>query len=245
MLKARDLATRALPAILFSVCLAVLCTMGLVSGAIAQNYLPLTIGNIWHYESLAGYSEDRVVTGTNTIRGTTTYVIDYQNSTSNTGLENYWTTGSEGDVLLWGWWLEFDGFGILWDPAILYLDAPLFLGKTWNVTTTGYELPDTTFFASFDITFQVVGEGMISVPAGDFFSFAITYTVSAAAPGGDARALYGARIAAAFSGGPTDWYSDGIGQVQYDTDDLYQLVSFNVPTATQPTTWGGIKGLYR
>src|SRR5262245_19485316 len=108
--------------------LLILATGLCAAPALAENYLPLAVGNTWHYAAIGGHSEDQVVTATHVVWGTPTYVIDYQNSSSNAGLENYWTTDGAGDVLLWGWWRELEGFGLLWQPPIPAVEGPLFLG---------------------------------------------------------------------------------------------------------------------
>ena len=45
--------------------------------------------------------------------------------------------------------------------------------------------------------------------------------------------------------GAIRWWSDGVGRVQYQSSDLYQLTSYDMPTPTFHTTWGAVKRLYQ
>jgi hypothetical protein len=204
----------------------------------SAEYLPLIQGMRWRYESAEGLRETQTVDGTATIWGTQTAIIRYTESSSNEGLENYWTNTPDGDVFIWGFSLGPD-FGAVYDPPILFVDAPLFVGKTWAVTADVYSLPDTSYRFTYVLTFSVDEAEPISVPAGEFFSFGISYTQNP--PGSiDGRAVVPSR-----GGGPRDWFGEGVGRVQYYSDGLYQLVDFGEPTSAQSTSWGAIKGLYR
>jgi hypothetical protein len=42
----------------------------------------------------------------------------------------------------------------------------------------------------------------------------------------------------------SDWYSDGVGAIQYITNALYRLTAFEQPTPVVETPWGAIRRLY-
>ena len=85
-----------------------------------------------------------MVTGTRTILGRSVYVMTYGPGGVNAGLENYWIPQPDGGVYIAGFWHEGDQFGILFDPPILYVDAPLAVGRTWAVSVGTWRLPGMT-----------------------------------------------------------------------------------------------------
>jgi hypothetical protein len=213
------------------------------AGALAAEYLPLPLGATWQYISEAGGAETQIVTGTRNLFGTDTWVISYQDSPLNDGLENYWTTNAEGDVFLWGFFRNLQGWGWAYQPPIRMVDAPLSLGQEWSTTYTIYELPGFVPEGTNEYPLEVSSEGMVTVPAGTYFAYgigipelpllggySITGEVVAGAPGHRAA---------------SDWWSDGVGRVQYEVDQIYRLTSFGWPTPVAVTSWGRVKALYR
>ena len=209
----------------------------------SENYLPLQIGNRWEYTSSEG-DETKEVTGTIELWGEEVFVIEYPESVHNLGLDQYWTTNVEGDVFVWGWWREDDQWGSLFEPAIPWVDAPLYLGKTWSHTFDTYVLPDTTYAGQNEIHLRVYWEGVLSVPAGDFYSYGIGQDVPHGAGFPEDRCISGEVAVDLPREEPTDWYGDGVGEIQYRTSDIYQLVSFDQPVAIAQTSWGAVKALY-
>ena len=208
-------------------------------------YLPLSVGDSWSYEAGEGIGEILTVIGTRDLLGATVSVIDYSESTNNDSLENYWTREGDGDVLLWGFMREESGgFGYAYVPPVCWIDAPVFVGKTWRCTSMVYELPSEVPLAlPLVVELEVTWEGPVTVPAGTFFSIGISGSTSMPALARmhdlalDGRSL-GTRPSTVY------WYSDGVGEVQYDLDALYQLSSYGV-APVEAVTWGRIKGLYR
>ncbi|HEY2956467.1 MAG TPA: hypothetical protein VGK89_14605 [Candidatus Eisenbacteria bacterium] len=197
------------------------------------------------YSGLQQASETMTVTGTVLIRGRQAFVIRYGPSLYNEGLENYWSTSPDGDVLLHGFNRSLENFGYVYDPPIVLLDAPLAVGSTWTQTVNYYALPDTTPAGTFTITFGVFEAGALAVPAGTFYAYGIGQ-----APGGvmvlagtGTFSVTGRRITS--SSTATDWWAEGVGRVKYASDQEYQLESFTGPTGTDAITWGGLKALYR
>lgn len=210
---------------------------------LAEEYLPLPLGATWHYVGDAGGGETLVVTGTRVLFGTETQVVSYENSTMNDGLENYWTTAPDGDVFLWGFFRNLQGWGWAYYPPLRMVDAPLSPGQQWSTTTTLYDLPELVPQSTFDYPLEVYTEGTITVPAGSFFAYGIGpatplpifgYTVAGEVITADIRD----RTA-------SDWWSDGVGRVQYVVDQTYALTSFEMPTPIVPTSWGRVKALYQ
>lgn len=209
----------------------------------AEDYLPLQIGNRWEYTSPEG-DETTEVTRTIELWGEEVYVIEYPQSVHNLSLENYWTTSGEGDVFIWGFWIEDEGWGVLYSPPIPIVDAPLYLDKMWSHTFDTYLLPDTTYAGQNEIGLRVYWEGVLSVPAGDFFSYGIGQYIPVGGELLGGRSVSGALLADQQRDEPTSWYSDGVGRIQYLTTDVYQLANFDQPVAVAETSWGAVKALY-
>jgi hypothetical protein len=145
-------------------------------------------------------------------------------------------------VQLWGFFRNKEGFGALYQPPVRALEAPLVVGNTWSDVVSVYLLPDTTYAGSFAISWMVYQKGTLEVPAGTFFVYGIGTTAEPILRhGGSSYSLNGTR-----NGGESEqWYSNGVGRVQYDTDTLYQLVFYEQPTAVTGVTWGKIKAHFR
>ena len=207
-------------------------------------YLPLGIGNTWSYEGSGDESETMTVIGTAEVLGEAVYVIDYSASSQNEPLENYWTCGPDGDVLLWGFFRdEAGGWGLAYDPPIRWVEVPAFVGATWVCTTQIYSLPGEIPEDVAVFEYTVTWEGVLSPPAGSFQAIAIGFVNpwrrDLAVPGysADGRALSGRTE-------PDRWLSDGVGLVQYDATELYELVSYGT-TPVELATWTRVKLLYR
>lgn len=213
----------------------------------AQSYLPLALGNRWTYQGVNGLHDVQVITGATTIQGRTVSVKSYLESSSNTGLENYWSEELDGDLLVSGFFINgVDPWGVVYDPPLLVLDAPLALGKTWTTRSTVYRLPDMTSLGTFDFTLAVFEDTTLVVPAGTFRAFGIGQSPMLAMAAIAPRAFFSLDGALqASSGSPSDWYAAGVGVVQYDADDLYQLAGSELPTPVAATSWGKLKRLYR
>jgi hypothetical protein len=211
-------------------------------------YLPLSVGDTWTYEEDGGMGETMTVTGLLDLLGNTVHVIQYSESTNNDSLENYWTREGDGDVLLWGFLRHDEGAsGYAYLPPIRLIDAPVFVGKTWRCTSAVYELPSESPLAEpLVIDIEVTWEGDLEVPAGTFSSISVSdFPPSSSPERGHRLTLDGrSRSTRPPAVGGEYWYSDGVGQVQYDSGGLYKLISFGI-TPVEAATWGRIKVLYR
>ena len=211
----------------------------------AQSYQPLQVGNQWVYSYLPGGSETKTVTGTVRVFGREAFVIRYGPSLDNEGLENYWSTSPDDDVLLHGFNRTLDpGWNFIYDPPVVMLDAPPALGGTWTQTVTWYTVsgPDTIPAGTFPLTYAVLEAGDLTVPAGTFYAFGIGTPpeIGARFASAGAFTVTGDRITTLAVA--TDWWAEGVGLVR--TGD-YVLEAFGGPTGADAITWGGLKALYR
>ena len=211
----------------------------------AQTWLPLDDGFFWSYAGSFA-AETRTVEGAVVVLGEPAKSILFSPSSSNEGLRNFWSTAADGDVLLHGFVNPAIG-GWGYDPPIVMLDAPLFVGKTWQQTTHGRDLVTGDLLFTFDIAFQVVEEVVLAVPAGSFDAFGIgqiaprEFTNAA----GAAFGLDGVRITEARRGTASEYYSQNVGIVRDLADDTYDLLAYGSPTAVESLSWAGVKDLYR
>jgi hypothetical protein len=207
-------------------------------------FLPLEIGNTWSYEAPPDEAEIMTVIGVTEVLGAEVKVIDFSASTYNDPLQNYWTLGTDGDVLLWGFFRDEDGgWGAAYFPPISMVDVPASVGATWACTTQIYSLPGEIpqDVAVFELT--VTWEGVLSLPAGSFQAIGVGFADPSQAEAGSSGYFLDGRLRRGRSEAER-WYSDGVGLVQYDTTSLYQLLSFGT-TPVEPSSWARIKVLYR
>jgi hypothetical protein len=216
----------------------------------AQSYLPLVEGNWWRYLTPDGDYETQTVDGTIELNGASAHVIRYSGG-DNDQTENYWTVDPSGDVYLWGFYDPPRGFGFLYDPPILYLDAaPLFLGKGWQTRTRFYTLPDMRYFGTYDIAFEVYEEGVVQVPAGEFSTFGVGPAYPTI-PGLAGRTVAGTADPEAIgrSGAgrlsADTWWAEGVGTVQVNSWTFLRLYDYQqMPTPVNAESWGRIKSLF-
>jgi hypothetical protein len=206
------------------------------------DYLPLSTGRTWVYESPVGGGETMTVVGTRDLMGTVVWVMDYTESTVNDSLENYWTTGADGDVLLHGFVREDEGgWGVVYLPPIAALDVPVFVGKSWQCSTQTYRLPEETPWDDLEMGFEVVWEGVLSVPAGEFPCIGVANVPVVWHDSRRGYTLDGRKLSR--DSDPWTWYSGGVGVVRYDADRIYDLISYGV-TPVESASWTRIKALY-
>jgi hypothetical protein len=222
-------------------CVLILILVGPASG---EDYQPLETGNFWSYVAEGGAEEMRVVVEPVPIFNGNPYPLEYTISSSNPGLINFWTSESDGGVLLWGFFRH--TWGYLYQPPIRVVDAPLFVGKTWTSTVDLYALPDTTFFRTASFTYEVLENPELTVPAGIFDTFGISMTSNdmnaifegSFTPWGESRTSNSRDV--------DRWYSLDVGVVQDNLDHLYQLETYtDHPVAIEASSWGAVKALYR
>lgn len=226
--------------------IACVLTLILTVPAAADDYLPLATGNFWSYSVEDGTVEMRVVDEQVTIFDTPTFPIVYTESSENEGLINFWTADEDGGVLLWGFWR--DTWGMVYDPPIRVVDAPLYVGKTWTNTVDLYALPDTSFYMTGEFTYSVVEDPELNVPAGLFPTFGIgdPDPDPAASSFLDGRYTLSGELRNSGNRGAYHWYSLNVGVVQEIIGNLRQLRTYtDHPVAVESSSWGAVKALYR
>jgi len=226
---------------LFIACILVVSIAGPVAG---QEYLPLETGNFWSYITDGGGEEMRVVGDQVPIFQGTPYGIEYTISDGNQGLVNYWTSGPDGDVLLWGFFR--DGWGRLYQPPINMVDAPLAVGKSWTTTVDIYSLPDTVFMETMDMTNIVQEDPELTVPAGVFPTYGIGTLNPVSTTLSTGRYTLSGELMMDKDVGYLSWYSLDVGIVQDDFGPIYKLETYtDHPVGVVVSTWGAVKALYR
>lgn len=222
--------------------------------AVPANYLPLEIGRTWFYDGDEGTDQITTIESPVSIQGVLTTARLQENSGANEDMfRNFWTRNEEGDLFLHA--AQNLGAGLAWryEPPILYLDAPLEVGKTWTTRFNACEDigagPCTEALA---ITFLVTAEGAITVTAGTFSTFEVQEVEPSPdlTFGDDVRFnLLGHRLPedhGASDGGAHDWYADGVGVVRQDVGgETLNLVVVNSPTPTLDSTWSTLKSLFQ
>jgi hypothetical protein len=238
---------RLVPTALAFVLLLAACTRPALAGVL-QPMLPLEIGNHWEYRSVGGAVQVETITGTRTVLGREVFVKTYSFG-PDAGVDNWWQTGPGGEVLLAGF-DRHDGFSLGYDPPITMCGGSPTPGDAWTTHVVAYDMTDPSNHLEFDITFRALEVVSLSVPAGTFSSVGVGQDlppVAKAFLAARGLALDGRRASAASKGAtptPTDWFSAGVGEVQYTSSDLFQLVGYGNPTPALQTTWGGLKRLY-
>ena len=218
----------------------------LASPVTAEDYLPLETGNFWSYITESGAEETLVVGEPVPIFQDYPYPIEYTTGEGgNLGLINFWTSESDGGVLLWGF--SRPTWGYLYQPPIRMVDAPLYVGKTWSTTVDMYDLPDTTFFQTATFTFEVFEDPELTLPAGTFPTFGIGDQEPGALSILDGRYTPWGEVTTRNDRGASVWYSLGVGLVQYDGfAGLWQLETWtDDPVGVEVSSWGAVKALYR
>lgn len=216
-------------------------------------WLPLAVGNEWHYVDDGGDPHVEVITEPVRVRGRPMFVKSYVGGLDD-GLVNFWMLDADGSVLLGGYYRALIPFGLVYEPPVRIFPGSPAVGLEWSQHTRAIAIPDNVTFAEFDSDWRVQQQVRLSVPAGEFECFGVGQIAPpefAAAPQGRALALDGRLApasAASLSPGPasaSEWYADGVGLVQYRTDVPYVLTACSLPTPVASSSWGRIKGLYR
>ena len=213
--------------------------------------LPLEVGNYWSYLGASGAHQVEIITGTQTVRGRTVFVKSYAEGID-AGLENFWLLGPDGEVLLAGFNRTGDGYAIAYEPPITICGGAPSVGDTWTTHTTAYNWPDTSVVTVFDITYGALEEVSLGVPAGTFPCIGVgqvAFATSLASAGLASRGLTldGRQVAAtrsAAANNASDWYSPGVGEVQYIANDTFRLAGYGNTTPVLGISMGQLKAKY-
>ena len=211
----------------------------------AESYFPLHVGNTWHFVDDEATVEVQSITRTDVILGRDVFVNSFVTSTTNLGLDQYWIEAPDGDLLLAGFDRKLDGFGVLYEPPLLWLDAPLALGKEWTSSSEALLLPESKSLGTIDVGLRVYEAGPIEVPAGTFDAFGVGQFL---VPASTIQALASLNLdgtARTAGSNVTDWYAAGVGDIRYDFNTPMQLTGYELPTPALASTWGRVKQAYR
>lgn len=220
----------------------------------ALTYHPLEVGFQWeYYSTLDGY-QTMTITGERDILGIVTRVRRQEEQIQ--VFENFWTDDTEGNLYLHGAVNLTDGFEVAYFPPIQMVDAPLYLGKAWVTENIGlYDLDGTPWDVEIDYPLRVYTEGIVTVPAGDFYAYGVGYDVGPIvieSESGQLFDIFGRRIEETEEDridNATEWYSVDVGLVQHtylaDEELGFKLLSYEFPVAISATTWGGLRLLFR
>ncbi len=219
--------------------------------AIAAPWVPLNSGTRWEYQGDAGGHQVETITGTTTLHGRVV-AIKHHAEGADTGLENYWLLDADGSVLLAGYFSPAQGSGLVYEPPIRFVPVPPVLGPQPFVSTAFHDFATDAVLFTTPVRYDVTQDLMLSLPAGTFHAFGVGRYIALPEPNGalgsqisvDGR-LVTFRDKSIFYFDTRDWFSEDVGEVQYDTGELYQLRSLDLPTATARSSWGRIKRLYR
>ncbi len=223
-----------------------------------DTYHPLSVGTEWHYATQSGLSDDTSITGEREILGVVTAVRLQEineNGEPPFAYETYWTANEEGDLWLHGHQNVGDSVGVAYSPPVLMVDAPLFYGKSWVTSGVQPCFLDGTPLGTDPIDYPayVSFAGNLEVPAGTFYSFGIAWgrDLTVFHPrSGETYDIFGRRVrpgSEAIQRQATEWYSEGVGMVQYlypSPDDMLKLTSWQ-PTPVATESWGTIKSHFR
>lgn len=218
------------------------------AGRAGADYFPLSEGVVYEYEysirqPSGWYLTGTYVTyfsGTTDVGGTITRVLHYAGD-GHDGLLHFWSQTPEGDKYFHGSYIPSGGY--YFSPPILMIDEPVFVGKTWVVDSRASDS------LAVRIHFEVTAFGEVTVPAGTFQAFTIEDTWEFP-EGMRGRKVYtrfwgDQDVAAAVPYMSRRTYADGVGQLFEvfggRTERLLAVRTIGV----QPTTWTGIRLLYR
>lgn len=223
------------------------------TNSVAYNYQPLGMGSQWTYEGPGGGIHVMTIMGERTVLGVVTR-IRHQAEDGQT-YENYWTSDDDDHLYLHGAYNYEADLGWAFEPPIKYVDAPLFAGKTWITEDIYmYGLDGTPWGGEpFDYPVRVYSEGLIEVPAGEFYSYGLGYDIGAevvVSRDGRSYTLLGRALEIVPKipdDNTTNWFCDGVGEPKfgYIYGEQHLLLSYDLPVSVVTTTWGRVRALFR
>jgi hypothetical protein len=246
--------TTALTARSWSVILATLILfVNLSESAKGYEYYPLAIGTMWYYENDLGETNLMSIVREETLLGAMTHVRLKQGSQV---IETYWSVDTDGHVYLHGGRNFTYPFELAYLPPLRMVDAPLYLGKEWVTEDVGlYDFQGNFQGDEFDYPLEVYFEGELVLPAGTFHSYGIGFDLNPVFVDGPSGEIYDVQLNridpsdARSREDVTDWYTDGVGPVQYTIttppETWFKLHWWNPSTRARESTWGQIKTLFK
>jgi len=236
--------------------LAAVVTLGLVSPpsiALPGPWMPLAIGTQWEYQGDAGGHQVQTITGQKIVRGRSVAVKSYAEGVD-AGLENYWLLDTDGSVLLAGFRNPSAALALAYEPPIRYLPVPPGVGPQPVQHIVAHDLLTDAVVNEFDfqIELSVVQLTLPINPAAPYFTAAVGQLGPPSGPalvGRTSFTLDGRHLPtgqhSSASATPTDFFVQGLGDVAYQSSELFALLGFGQPTPVATSSWGRLKRLYR
>lgn len=218
--------------------------------ALGAPWLPLTAGMRWEYRGAGGQHQIETITGFTTLHGRVVAVKSYAEG-ADAGLQNYWFLAPDGSVMLAGFLNPSASLAWVYEPPVRYLPVPPVVGPGPDVLTSVHDLFTDALLFQTSMRFDVTEQVTLAVPAGSFPTFGVGRLVNLPGPGTapqlaltmDGRALP-PPAPGIFYIQSTDWFSEGVGVVQYQSFELLQLVGFGSPVPVAHSSWARVKRLY-
>lgn len=220
-----------------------LAAASLVTTATAADYFPLDEGLLRTYTLAtpdSTWSFSTYFAGTALVLGAEAQVLHFAGGADD-GLQQYWSESPEQDTFLNGWYRADCDCGLQYQPPILWIDAPLALGKAWDVTT------EAVGWGPVVLHFRVSATGPVTVPAGTFECYSIEWYADEPPPmkvagigclGNRKQCILAANVEA-------QHFADGTGLVRNDYGAAVASLTRLEPLAVQTATWTHIRELYR
>ena len=208
-----------------SLCVAAVCLLATQARSQEHWYRMLDPGNYKMFEHVSNPGDWVEMYPDGEAYGATIYRHIWHHDGIETTEADLFTVDVEGNLWLHGF---YEPQVIFPDAPYIIIDAPLWLGKTWE---------NTSIWGTNTVhnVYTVIAEEDVSVPFGDFQCFVLQWDGYTDHP--------------AFSA--TFWYNDGVGLVKYSVDDIefdhygfgtYQLTQAVIPV--EASSWGAVKSLY-
>ena len=219
--------------------------------ALDNRWLPLATGTRWEYVGDQGGHQVQTITGERVVRGRTVAIKAYAEGLD-AGLENYWLSDADGCLLLAGF--RNPAVAIAYEPPIRWLPfPPPDPGPQPPQQIVAHDLLTDAVVSGFEFQVEVTGPVFILVPAAPvpYLCVGVGQVAQAASvlAGQFAFTLDGrcvpATARASSGGGPTDFHALDVGDVLYQSSELFSLTLFGLPTPAARSSWGKIKRMYR
>ena len=119
------------------------------------------------------------------------------------------------------------------------------LGHSWSTTTEIYELPDMVYIDTWTFTYVVEEDGVVVVPAGEFQAYGVGTEEPHLLSRGDQQYTMTGERRAPGHRETAEWFSLGVGWVQYDRYGFNELESYQLASVgVENCTWSGVKNLF-
>jgi len=230
------------------------CTLLVAAaGASAQSFLPLDVGNRWSYTSdLVGPDIREVIYGPDPLYEDT-YTIEFDVSDHSPGHRQYFSSNDQGDVFLHGFRRLEPRQTRYYDPPLMVVDAPLYPGKVWAVTTDVRNTRNGGVLATYTVEYTATEPVTVMVAGVEHQAWGILEVVL---PNPSADAGIGTRwttdgrpfhLAKADDVIVPHWWVRGVGEVQYRSIGIFRLVDFflNGTVGNQDLSVSDLKRAYR